>query len=91
MFPTKFPEMKGIVGDIEEMKIPLNLDTKRTKQQDRVIDSIKDTKKKFKIELYIVLYVSIIEHVEESEWMIPMLVQDKKIGELPYLCRPEEA
>ena len=32
LFPTKFLEMKGIVGDIGEMKIPLNLNAKPFKQ-----------------------------------------------------------
>ena len=32
MFPTKFSEMKGIVRDLGEMKIPLNPDTKLVKQ-----------------------------------------------------------
>ena len=32
-FPTKFSYMKGIIGDLGEMKIPLNLDAKPVKQQ----------------------------------------------------------
>ena len=28
LFPTKFSEMKGILGDLGEMKIPLNPDVK---------------------------------------------------------------
>ena len=28
LFPTKFSEMKGILGDLGEMKIPLKLDAK---------------------------------------------------------------
>ena len=31
LFPTKFSEMKGIVGDLEEMKIPLRTKTKPVK------------------------------------------------------------
>ena len=32
LFPTKFTEMKGIVGDLGEMKIPLKPDAKYVKQ-----------------------------------------------------------
>ena len=31
LFPTKFSEMKGIVGDLNEMKIPLKPDDKPVK------------------------------------------------------------
>ena len=34
--------------------------------------------KKVKIELYRMLEARIIELVEESEWIIPLVVQDKK-------------
>ena len=33
MFPTKFSEMKGILGDLGEMKIPLKLDAKLVRQR----------------------------------------------------------
>ena len=32
LFPTKFSEMKGILGDLGEMKIPLKPDAKPVKQ-----------------------------------------------------------
>jgi len=32
LFPTKFSEMKGIIGDLEVMKIPLKPDAKPCKQ-----------------------------------------------------------
>jgi hypothetical protein len=41
-------------------------------------------KEKVKIELDIMLEEGIIEPVEESEWIIPMVVQDKKIGEIIF-------
>ena len=42
LFPTKFSEMKGIVGDLGEMKIPLNPNAKPTKQRPyRIIRYIK--------------------------------------------------
>jgi hypothetical protein len=39
-------------------------------------------KEKVKIELDRMLEVEIIEHVEESEWISPMVVQDKKTREI---------
>ena len=33
LFPTKFSEMKGILGDLGEIKIQLNLDAKPVKQR----------------------------------------------------------
>jgi hypothetical protein len=39
-------------------------------------------KEKVKVELDIMLEVGIIELVEESEWIIPMVVQDKKTREI---------
>jgi hypothetical protein len=39
-------------------------------------------KEKVKIELERMLEAGIIEPIEESEWIIPMVVQDKKIGEI---------
>ena len=33
LFPTKFLDLKGIVGDLGEMKIPLNPDARPMKQQ----------------------------------------------------------
>ena len=32
LFPTNFSKMKGILGDLGEMKIPLRLDVKPSKQ-----------------------------------------------------------
>ena len=32
LFPTNFSEMKGILGDLGEMKIPLKLDAKLVRQ-----------------------------------------------------------
>jgi hypothetical protein len=39
-------------------------------------------KEKVKIELDRMLEEGIIEPVEESEWIFPMVLQDKKIGEI---------
>ena len=32
LFPTKFADLKGIVGDLDIMKVTLKLDTKPVKQ-----------------------------------------------------------
>ena len=33
LFPTKFSEMKGILGDLGEMKIPLKIDAKPVRKR----------------------------------------------------------
>jgi hypothetical protein len=75
-FPTKFTNMKGIKGPMGEMKIPLRADTRPIKQRPYRLNS--KYKQKFKIELDRMMEVGIIEPVEESEWISPMVVQDKK-------------
>jgi hypothetical protein len=80
LFPTKFTDMKGIKGPMGEMRIPLNLDARLVKQRPYRLNP--KYKEKVKIELDRMLEAGIIEPVEESEWIIPMVVQDKKIGEI---------
>ena len=76
IFPMKFSKMKGILGDIGVMKIPLKPDAKPVKQCPyRLNPKYKD---KVKVELEKMLAVGIIEPVEESEWVSPMVVQEKK-------------
>jgi hypothetical protein len=51
-------------------------------------------KRKVKIELDRMFEEGIIEPVEESEWIIPMVVQDKKLGEIRicvYLMKLNDA
>ena len=69
--------MKGIVGDLVEMKIPLKLDTRPVKQCPYRLNP--RYKEKVKAKLDQMLEVGIIEPVEESEWIIPIVVQDKKV------------
>ena len=59
-----------------EMKIPLTLDARPVKQRPYRLNP--KYKKKVKIELDRMLEERIIEPVEESEWISPMVVQDKK-------------
>ena len=49
LFPTNFSEMKGIVGDLGEMKIPLRPDAKMVRQQPYRMNL--HYKEKFKVEL----------------------------------------
>ena len=49
LFPTKFLEMKGIIGDLGEMKIPLKPDAKYVEQQPYRLNP--RYKEKVKIEL----------------------------------------
>jgi hypothetical protein len=72
--------MKGIKGPMGEIRIPLKLDEKRFKQRPYILDP--KYKEKVKIELDRMMEAGIIEPIEESEWINPMLVQDKKVGEI---------
>jgi hypothetical protein len=72
--------MKGIKGPMGEMNIPLKPDARPVKQRPYRLNP--KYKQKVKIELDRMLEARIIEPVEESEWIIPMVVQDKKSGEI---------
>ena len=76
MFPTKFEDMKGILGDLGVMRIPLKEGAKPVKQRPYKLNP--KYKEKVRKELDKKLATCIIEHVEESEWVSPMVVQDKK-------------
>jgi hypothetical protein len=80
LFPTNFTDMKGIKGPMGEMRIPLKPYVRPVKQRPYRLNL--KYKEKVNIELDKTLEVGIIEHVEESEWIIPMVVQDKKTGEI---------
>ena len=64
IFSTKFYEMKGILGDLGEMKIPLKPDVKPVKQQSYHLNL--RYKERVKVELDRMLDAGIIEPVEES-------------------------
>ena len=76
LFPTKFTDMKGIKGPMGEMKIPLKPDARPIKHIPYRLNP--KYKQKVKIELDKMLEEGIIEPIEESEWIIPMVVHDKK-------------
>ena len=64
--------MKGVVGEITEMKIPLRPDARPVRQRPYRLNPI--YKKKVKAEIDKMLESRIIEPVEESEWISPMVV-----------------
>jgi hypothetical protein len=72
--------MKGIKGPMGEMRIPLKPYARPVKQRPYILNP--KYKEKVKIELDQMFEARIIEPVEESERIIPMVVQDKKIGEI---------
>jgi hypothetical protein len=80
LFPSNFTNMKGIKGTMGEMRSPLNPDDRPVKQRPYRLNP--KYKKKVKIELDRILEAGIIEPVKESEWISPMVVKDKKTGEL---------
>jgi hypothetical protein len=72
--------MKGIQGPMGEMSIPLKPSARPVKQRPYTLNP--KYKEKVEIELDRMLEVGIIEPVEESEWISPMVEQDKKTGEI---------
>jgi len=62
------------------MAIPLKLGAKPVRQRQYRLNP--RYKEKLRLEIQKMLDVGIIEPVEESEWISPMVVQDKKIGEI---------
>ena len=76
--------MKGIVGDLGEIKIPLNPDAKLVKQRPYRLNPC--YKEKFRAELDRMLEAGVIEPVEESEWISLIVVQDKKTSGEVRIC-----
>ena len=72
LFPTIFTNMKGIAGELGEMKIPLKLDAKRVRHRPYILNPM--YKETVRLEIDKMLEAGIIEPVEESEWISPMVV-----------------
>jgi hypothetical protein len=72
LFPITFIEMKGITEELGEMKIPLRLEVRPIRQRPYRLNPI--YKQKVKDEIDRMLEADIIELVEESEWISPMVV-----------------
>jgi hypothetical protein len=70
--------MKGIVGDLGEMKISLRDEARPIRQRPYILNPI--YKQNVKAEIDRMLEAGIITHVDESEWVSPMVVQEKKQG-----------
>jgi hypothetical protein len=70
--------MKGIAGELGELKIHLKPNAKPVRQRPYSLNPKYKEKVKSKIDL--MLEVGIIELVVESEWISPMVVWDKKKG-----------
>ena len=62
LFPTKFTEMKGIVGDLGVMRIPLKEDARPVKQRPYRLNPL--YKEKFKDDIDKRLAAGIIELIE---------------------------
>lgn len=78
LFPNILSKMKGIVGRLGEMKIPLKLDVKPIKQRSCRLNL--KYKEKIKEEHDKMLPEGIVEPMEESKWIIPIVIHEKKIG-----------
>ena len=72
----KFTEMKRILGDLGVMRISLKENMNHVKQHPYRLNP--RYKEKVIQELDKMITAGIIEPVEESEWVSPMVVQDKK-------------
>ena len=84
LFPIRFEDMKGIPGDLGVMRIPLKEGAKPVKQYPYRLNL--KYKEKVRKKLDKMLTVGIIEPVEESEWVSPMVVQDKKTNGEIRIC-----
>ena len=72
LFPTKFSNLKGIICDLGVMNITLKLDVKPIKKRPYHLNP--KYKEKVRSELEKMLEAGIIELVEESDWVSPMVV-----------------
>ena len=79
--PTKYFEMKGIIADLGEMKIPLRPDAKLVEQRPYKLKPC--YKEKFNVELDLMLEAGVMEPVDESKWIGPIVVEENKnLGEV---------
>jgi len=68
--------MKGIVGELRKMKIPLKSDVNPIKQSPYRLNPM--YKKKVHKELDRILEERVIKPIEESKWVITMVLKDNK-------------
>lgn len=72
LFPTKFLDLKGIIGNLGIMKITLKPDVKLVKKRLYLLNP--KYKEKVRQELDKKLETDIIEPIGESDWVSPMVV-----------------
>ena len=68
LFPTTFSEMKGVAGELGEMKIPLRPDSRPIRQRPYRLNPI--YKYKVKAEIEKMLEAEIIELVDELSGLV---------------------
>jgi hypothetical protein len=73
LFLATFIEMKGIEGELCEMKIPLKLEARLVRKRPYRLNPV--YKQKVKVEIDRMLEAGMIEPIEESKWISPMVVQ----------------
>jgi len=76
LFPTNFSYLNEIIGDLGVMKITLKPDMKPVKQRSYRLNP--KYKERVHLELDKMLVACIIEPVKESDWVSPIVVQEKK-------------
>jgi len=84
LFPTKFSDLKCIIGNLGVMKITLKLDIKPVKQRPYHLEP--KYKEKVCLELDKMHVVGIIEPMEDTDWVSPMVIQEKKQKDEIRIC-----
>ena len=84
MTVDKVVELKGIIRDLGVMKMMLKPDAKPIKQRPYHLNL--KYKEKVHLELDKMLAIGIIKPVEESDWVSPMVVQEKKQKDEIRIC-----
>ena len=77
LFPNNFSKMKEIERELGEIKIPLKPNMKTAKHILEILNP--KYKEKVKEEIEKMLLARIIEIVDESVWIILMVIQDNKM------------
>lgn len=76
LFPSLVADLKGIKGDLGEMWILLKPDARPVKHRPYQLNP--RIKEKFKLEIDKMPKAGLILPVEESEWVSPIIIQNKK-------------
>jgi len=84
LFPKTNSELKGMKGDLGEMKIELNPNYNPIKYRPYRLNS--RVQEKVKKEIDRMLAIGLIFHVDEDEWIIPMVIQSNKGIDDIILC-----